>query len=416
MIPGRMHFGLGWIATFAILVALHLFLFWHWGAIEFKGRRRLKSLICIATHIAAAVTLVVYFAGFFGGRSAEPYMRPLSYVAGFYLCEFFYLSGVCFGWDVGRIVLRVLARVCGRRRSGRGAAFTRVGVPAPVFLGGTRDRRIPKRGGFPAVYGARTTLVILLVCTVMSAFAFYVPQHIRVTRYDVEIDKRGSDLDHLKAVMISDAHMGVVIREEQIDEIVRLTMAEDPDVIFLAGDIFDEGTQTSLKAYASERFKNLRAKYGVYFILGNHDDYRRDTEDVLGYLRRAGVVCLLDEVVLAGDAFYVVGREDRRADRDELSILEARLTKDLPVILVDHKPVTDESAESGRIQLQLSGHTHDGQIFPAHLFDPITRTLSYGLYRRGEEQIIVSSGVGEFGVPVRLGSPAEIVAINIDLR
>jgi predicted MPP superfamily phosphohydrolase len=107
---------------------------------------------------------------------------------------------------------------------------------------------------------------------------------------------------------------------------------------------------------------------------------------------------------------------DRSIGRAPLTALEARMTQDLPVVLIDHQPSVGESAESGKIQLQFSGYTHDGQIFPFHIFDPISRALTYGLYRRGAEQIIVSSGCGEFAVPVRFGSPAEIVAIDISLK
>jgi predicted MPP superfamily phosphohydrolase len=333
-------------------------------------------------------------------------MRPLSYVAGFYLCMFFYLAGIFFFWDLSRLTRWAVRKARERRHGAREAGQQ----------SGDAGSGSGRRGSPFDIYSPRTTLVAVLVCTAMTACAFYAPTHIKTTHYDVEIDRRGSDLDHLKAVMISDSHIGPAVREKQIDEIVRLTMNENPDVILFAGDIFDEGTQESLRIYASNRFAELKAKYGVYFVLGNHDDYLGDTDEVLGYMRSAGMTCLLDDVELTDGSFYVAGRRDRSTGRDDLTALEALMTEDLPVILLDHQPVTGESAESGKIQLQLSGHTHDGQIFPFHIFDAITRSLSYGLYRRGSEQIIVSSGVGEFAVPVRFGSPAEIVAIDISLK
>jgi predicted MPP superfamily phosphohydrolase len=214
--------------------------------------------------------------------------------------------------------------------------------------------------------------------------------------------------------MVSDTHIGPAIREKQIDEITEMIMAESPEIIFLAGDIFDEGTPDFLKEYTSQQFSQLKAPYGVYFILGNHDDYKGDTEAVLDYFTRAGIKCLRDEVVQTGSSFYLIGREDHPARRGKLTQLESQLKENLPVILLDHRPVVSELAQSDKVQLQVSGHTHDGQIYPAHWFDPFHWTYSYGYFKTGAAQLIVSSGAGEFGVPMRLGSPAEIVVIDIN--
>ncbi|MDR2163256.1 MAG: metallophosphoesterase [Clostridiales Family XIII bacterium] len=432
IIVAEMHFGTGWALTFALIGALHLLLIWHWLAVRFQRRRILKATICITANVALAAAFLVYFTGFFGGRSAEPYMRPLSYVAGFYLCMFFYMAGVFFFWDVSRLVrwtaVKIHRLLSGVAVGVADGAKSRGSESAPdgndAKDQGSKDEMERGRPHETAglhrmirpVYSAKSTLVAVLICTIMSACAFYAPFHIKATHYDVEINRRGSDLEHMKAVMIADSHIGAAVRENQIDDIVRLTMNANPDVIFLAGDIFDEGTPESLKEYASTRFSQMKAKYGVYFVLGNHDAYRGDTEEVLGYMKRAGIICLLDDVTLAGSSFYVAGRIDRSIGRAPLTALEARMTQDLPVVLIDHQPSVGESAESGKIQLQFSGHTHDGQIFPFHIFDPISRALTYGLYRRGAEQIIVSSGCGEFAVPVRFGSPAEIVAVDISLK
>jgi predicted MPP superfamily phosphohydrolase len=166
----------------------------------------------------------------------------------------------------------------------------------------------------------------------------------------------------------------------------------------------------------SESFSGFKSRYGTYYILGNHDDYRGDTEAVLSLFKDAGIRCLVDETVSVSGEFYLIGRDDNPLRRRPFAELEAQVTENLPVIVLDHRPKTSETKLSDVVDLQLSGHTHDGQIFPFHILDPLgVFSLNYGRYDRNEMQIIVSSGAGEYAVPVRLGSPAEILLINIVL-
>jgi predicted MPP superfamily phosphohydrolase len=164
----------------------------------------------------------------------------------------------------------------------------------------------------------------------------------------------------------------------------------------------------------SESFSGFESVYGTYFILGNHDDYRGDTEAVLSLFKDAGIRCLVDEVVMVSDEFYLIGRDDNPLRRRPFAELEAQITENLPVIVLDHRPKVGETKLAGAVDLQLSGHTHDGQIFPFHILDPLGLfSLNYGRYDRNGMQIIVSSGAGEYAAPVRLGSPAEILLLNI---
>jgi predicted MPP superfamily phosphohydrolase len=304
------------------------------------------------------------------------------YFAGFYLVYMFYAGTMYLFWDIGRFALRIFSK---KRK---------------------QEKKFKK-------YSVPITVIILTLSLVASGTAFIVPHHISLTDYNVTLDKRDSDLTEMKAVFISDSHIGSAIRSKEIEEIVATTMAQKPDIILLGGDIFDEGTSDELKEKTSLEFSKLSAKYGVYFILGNHDDYTGDTAEVLSYFEKAGITVLLNDAELIDDEFYLIGREDHPARRDELPIIEKNITKNLPVILLDHKPLVRELKESDLVQLQISGHTHDGQIYPAHWVTPTFLSLNYGLHKYGDTQIIVSSGVGGYAVPMRLGSPAEIVVINI---
>jgi predicted MPP superfamily phosphohydrolase len=257
---------------------------------------------------------------------------------------------------------------------------------------------------------------VAIVCAVCALAAFYTPRHITTTEYDIELNRRDSDLSSIRAVFISDTHIGPAVRERELDRIVAMTNAEKPDIVLLGGDIIDEGTPEYLKRYMAECFSELESVYGTYYILGNHDDYRGDTQEVLSLFKDMGIHCLIDETVLIDDEFYLIGRDDNPLRRRPFAELEAQVTQELPVIVLDHHPRTNETERSGSANLQLSGHTHDGQIFPFHLIDPLGLfSLNYGRYERNDMQIIVSSGAGEYAVPVRLGSPAEILVLNIAL-
>jgi len=379
-----MQFGMGWILTFAAVFFLNGYLLLHLIMADFRQRRRTKRLVCILPAAALAALFFLYFVSFFGGKSDAPYMVTLGYFAGFYMCFSIYASGAFFITDVVRAIRGIIRR-----------------------------RKIKQL----RLFGPRFTTAVVLIAALCSACAFYVPRHITVNEYNVEMARGDSDLSGIRAVFISDSHIGPAVRARELDRIVELTNEAKPDIIFLGGDIVDEGTPEALKAYMSECFKGFESKYGVWFILGNHDDDRGDTEQVLSYFRNAGIHCLLDETALVSDSFYLIGREDDPLRRQPFAELAADVTMNLPVIVLDHQPQTDETAQTDLTPLQLSGHTHDGQIFPFHILDPFGWfSLNYGRYEKGNLQIIVSSGVGEYAVPVRLGSPAEILVVNIALK
>jgi predicted MPP superfamily phosphohydrolase len=426
-----MQFGPGWILTFAAVFFLNAFLLAHWFLTDFRTRRWRKAPACALLNAAAAVPFFVYFARFFGGMSHEPYMIPLSYAAGFYLCFSLYASGAFFVTDVFRAVRRAVKALIGKVKRARleegeaGSAASAGGagdaeVPADARMpGGERKdsaAQVTKRS-LPAPFKPRFTIGVAIVCIACSLAAFYTPEHITTTRYDVEIDRGEGAPAHIRAVFISDTHIGGAVRERGLDAIIAASNEAKPDIVLLGGDIIDEGTPAYLKQYMAAHLPALESTYGTYYILGNHDDYRGDTAAVISLFESAGVTCLVDKTVPIDDKFYLIGRADSRLRRQPLAELESEITADLPAIVLDHHPRTDETSRSNSVALQLSGHTHDGQIFPFHLLDPLgIISLHYGRYDRGRAQIIVSSGAGEYAAPVRLGSPAEILVIDIELK
>ncbi|MDR1271878.1 MAG: metallophosphoesterase [Clostridiales Family XIII bacterium] len=422
-----MHFGNGWLLTFAAIFVVNTYLLVHLALTDFKrGRFRKTAVLAIVFAVLMAL-LVFYFNRFFGGDSYRAYMRPLAYIAGFYMCLSFYSSGIFFFSDTGRGIIRLIRRIKSGRPRGaedeelpapdmnEGSAFEGEGVlESPQAGSAMAGEKKPRKRALPKVYSARFTLLTIVLSTLLALAAFYTPGHITVTEYALGLPRRESELKGLRVAFISDSHIGPSVREKELDDIVEKTNALNPDIVLLGGDIVDEGTPDSLKQYMSESFSGFKSKYGTYFIMGNHDDYRGDREKTLFYIKKAGIRYLLDETVLIDGKFYLIGRDDRRSLRVPLQTLEAQATQDLPVILFDHRPVVEDLRNSEIVELQLSGHTHDGQIFPFHVLDPFKLfSPQYGLYEKGGNEIIVSSGVGEYAVPSRLGSPSEIVFVDI---
>jgi predicted MPP superfamily phosphohydrolase len=254
--------------------------------------------------------------------------------------------------------------------------------------------------------------VALGLAAVLTVISFIMPRNIEWTNYDVNMPKESSEINGVTISFLSDLHIGTSIKKAEIDEIVQDLNKKNSDLIILGGDIFDEGTSKNLREYFSKKASELKAKYGVYFIIGNHDDYLKrkglKEESNLHYISEAGIEILDDQYKLFEDKFILVGREDYTAPRESLEEILRTAPKDLPLIIVDHQPRTDEEV----LALQLSGHTHNGQLFPMTVLDPFKSHNLYGYYERDGTQLIVSSGTGTYGIANRFLTKAEILLVN----
>jgi predicted MPP superfamily phosphohydrolase len=253
-------------------------------------------------------------------------------------------------------------------------------------------------------------LVTLVVGGMINAFS------IRTTDYDIKINKQCS-LQNLKLVAVSDIHLGYQIGSGHLADMVEEINAQNPDIVVIVGDIFDSSTDMVFDlSRAQEFFSEIKSKYGVFAVLGNHDVYTNKMEQ---FFSASNITLLKDESILIADSFYIVGRNDRnlltgdRYGRAELSNIMKDTDKSKPVIVLDHRPQSFEEEKENGSDLVLSGHTHEGQIFPINLITDKIYTTDYGHGVYGDMQVIVTSGVGLWGPPVRIGTRAEIAAINV---
>lgn len=243
----------------------------------------------------------------------------------------------------------------------------------------------------------------------------------RTTTLDIKIDKTAGDLKQLNIAMASDIHMGTLIGPRRTSKLVDSINSLNPDIILFAGDIVDEDLAPVIRQNLGDALRKLKAPLGVYGITGNHE-YIGGAEAAVKYLEAHGIVMLRDSVIKISDAFYVAGREDREKsrfsgkDRKEVSDLLAGVDKSLPLILLDHQPYSLEKASGAGVDLQLSGHTHHGQLWPLNFITSAIYEVSMGYKQKGESHFYVSPGFGGWGPPVRTGNRPEIVNIRLRFR
>lgn len=252
-----------------------------------------------------------------------------------------------------------------------------------------------------------SVIIIAVIVAVYSLYCSCVPVSVS---YDVDINKQ---TDGIKIVMLSDIHFGTATFESDLQGLVNDVNSYSADVVFLCGDIFDENTTTEQAELLSQSLGKFKSKYGTYFIDGNHD--KGVPADYVQLLKKNNINVMFDDVALIDDSFYIIGRKDAYVGYARLSIQE--LTKDLdkskPIILLDHQPTDTENAKIAGVDLQLSGHTHGGQIWPVNYISSIFNDVNYGMETNGNYNIIVSSGYGIWGFPVRFLTRSELVYIEV---
>ena len=262
--------------------------------------------------------------------------------------------------------------------------------------------------------GTGVTLSVILITTA----GFINRTNFKVKTLEMSLPKKNSPLTKLNIVMFSDLHLSPVNNELFLNKIVKKVNALNPDIILLPGDIVDDKAEILKRNCIGPGLKNLKSKYGVISSTGNHE-FINGVEMSVNFAKEFGIVVLRDEFINVENLFYVVGREDvskssfARQKRKRLNEILSGMQENLPVILLDHTPVKLNEAVENKIDLQLSGHTHNGQMFPLNFITNLIYDVSWGYLKKGNTQFYVSSGIGSWGPPVKLASDAEIVNLRI---
>lgn len=241
---------------------------------------------------------------------------------------------------------------------------------------------------------------------------------IQIRNLELSIPKGEGKLNELNIVMASDIHLSPIDGERLLSRIVDKINSLNPDIILLAGDIVDDKAKILEERNIGESFRKLKPKYGVFSVNGNHE-FINEVDSCVRYAEKFGIKFLRDRYELIDSSFYVIGREDSSMtqftgkQRKSLNEIVKDLSDNYPKILLDHTPFKLEQAQQNNIDLQLSGHTHHGQIWPANIVTNMIYEVSWGYKKKGNTHYYVSSGAGTWGPPVRTGSSSEIVNIKV---
>ena len=237
-----------------------------------------------------------------------------------------------------------------------------------------------------------------------------------VKTHDITIEK---PLEQpLKIALVSDLHIGAIHGRNRIEKMVGLINTEQPDLVFIAGDLVDHNPTFGIKDKVGEAFEKLIAPMGIFAITGNHE-YIGEAEVSIEYLSRYGIKYLRDEYIVIDDQFIITGREDKDMQRFNghkrlpLKDILYGADKSLPIFLMDHQPVEYDKAVEQQVDLMVSGHTHKGQLWPNSFITKRVFENHYGLMQKGQTWFYTSNGYGTWGPPLRVGNRPEVVIINI---
>ena len=215
----------------------------------------------------------------------------------------------------------------------------------------------------------------------------------------------------LKVMYFSDLHATPVNDGRLFDKLIQVSNEIKPDIILMGGDVVDDKSNQLNRIGIDRKFSQFFAPLGMYTCPGNHE-YITGKEDTFAFLTKNNVHVLSDSVVTVGDLVQIIGRDDNRK-RKPLQELRAQANSGLPIILLDHQPFHLEQAEQQGIDLQLSGHTHHGQMFPFNFITKMVYEVSWGYKEKGNTKYYISSGAGTWGPPVRIGSDSEVIIFTI---
>jgi len=247
-------------------------------------------------------------------------------------------------------------------------------------------------------------------------YGYYNFTHPKVSEQEIVIHKKAGNYKNLKIVGLSDLHLGVNIDKNRLKSFVQLVNAQNPDLVIIAGDMVDNNVLPLMKEKMWEEFAQIQAPFGVYACLGNHE-YLSGIQSSLNFLRKTNIRLLIDSAVLIDNSFWLIGRDDfkgmRNHHRKPLSDLVAKTNISQPLFLLDHEPIHLNDAKQNGIDLQFSGHTHKGQIWPVSWIVKSIYENAYGYTRKGDTQYYITSGIGLWGPPLRIGTNSEIVVFNI---
>ncbi len=244
-----------------------------------------------------------------------------------------------------------------------------------------------------------------------------------VRELELTVQAKVKKPETITVAALSDLHLGRMVSAKRLDQLVDLIIPHKPDIVLFAGDVIDDHVALDEEAM-KQSIERLQAPLGVWGIPGNHEYISGPIDDSLRILNDMGIKVLRDKWAAPKNKLLLVGRDDitrQRLDKTERIGLDAILSdvsskkRQLPMILLDHQPYNLEEAEQAGALLQLSGHTHNGQLWPINYIVASLFDVPYGHQQYGDTHYWVSVGAGTWGPPVRTSARPEVVIIKLHL-
>jgi len=364
--------------------------------------------IAIGIVLIAVYALIVFYIGWSGWSWMKPLIshrfRLLYMITLIFLASSFILARVFPGSSVLNIIGSYWL-----------AMFSLLILMLPVVhllawlskLTALPRHRVQKWAGF-------ITLALLLFLLGYGSYNAYTPV---VRSYEISVDKVGQTSGELNIVMASDMHFSYLSGKKHATRMVEEINALKPDIVLFPGDIVDDDIVPYTNKGIGDILAQIKAPYGVYASLGNHDKFKGDITELIALLEQSNMKVLYDETVTIDGWLTLIGRKDYSdKKRVELAELMEGADQSNALILLDHQPYGLDIAKDQGVDLMVSGHTHRGQIAPANLITKRIFENDWGHLQKENFHSIVSSGYGFWGPPIRIGSQAEIVQIKVHTR
>lgn len=283
------------------------------------------------------------------------------------------------------------------------------------------------------------TLLIIVLTGATSIYGIINAKIVRTTEYEITINKDGGNFKEMTIAMFGDPQFGYNIGEYHLKQAVDIINKNDVDIVCVVGDIFDN--QYSAIKHPDkliDLFNQIKSKYGMYAVLGNHDveepilcgftfndddlENKLASKEMLDFIKKSGMVLLYDENVIINDSVNLYGRADQ--ERPNLGNITRKESGDIfkevdttkPLFVLDHEPREYDELENAGVDLMMTGHTHDGQLWPTKIATDIIWENAYGLWVKNAFHAITTSGLGLFGPNMRVGTIAEVCIIHVKFR
>lgn len=255
--------------------------------------------------------------------------------------------------------------------------------------------------------------IILLTALIIEARGIYNFNNTSIQKYTIELPKKSGNLERLKIAMAADFHFSEITNDYFVNQFIKKMNAMDADIVFLVGDIVESNRYTPKMNFITDQLKQIKSIYGVYAVEGNHELYTKKYN--FDFFEESNIEMLRDTVITISNSFQIAGRKDRHnRKRKSLNNLLKMTTDSLPCLLLNHQPYHLDSVYNNKIDVQFSGHTHYGQLFPFNWIIENIFELSWGYRKIKETHFFVTCGAQGWGPQVKTASQSEIMEINIE--